>query len=84
MQTDTDILRGAGHTPAPATGGLMVPLKAQRQEAGADTGDTRLALFAPVKGCGLILEIDREGAVVPCRSGVCLQVSPPRSGGRDS
>src|SRR5688500_13139065 len=43
-QPDTDIMGVARQAPAPATGRLMLELKAKGQEKGEDTFDKRLAV----------------------------------------
>ena len=43
-QTDTQVMRVAGQTSAPTTGGLMFQLQAQGEEKGEHTFDKRFAV----------------------------------------
>ena len=61
-----------------ATGRLMFQLKAKGQEKGEDTFEKCLAIAKELKVGGFILEIDRDSAVFPCRSGILAHGSPLR------
>jgi hypothetical protein len=52
-------------------------LKAKSEENGEDTLDKRLAIVEQTKVGGFVLEIDGDGAVVPCPLGCVAHVSPP-------
>jgi hypothetical protein len=78
-QPDTDVMRVAGETPAPATGRHMCELKAKGQEQGEDELDKRLAIVTQAEVGRFILEINGDGAVVPHPCGCCAQSITPRS-----
>ena len=80
-QANTDIMRVAGQTPAPATDRRMCELKAQEHDESEDTFETRLAIVKKAKVGGFILEINGDSAVVPCPCGCCAQCVTPRSSG---
>jgi hypothetical protein len=78
-QPNTDIMRVAGETPAPATGRRVGELKAQGQDKDEDELDKRLAIVQQAKvGC-FILKIAGDGAVVPRLCSYCAQSVTPRS-----
>jgi len=76
-QPDADIMGVPCQTPAPATRRLVCELKAKGEEKGEDTFDKRLAIVKQTKVGGFVLEIDSDGAVVPCPF-VCLSHVSPR------
>jgi hypothetical protein len=78
-QPNTDVMRVAGETPAPATGRRVGELQAQGQDKGEDELDKRLAIIKQAKVGRFILEINGDGAVVPRRCGCCAQSITPRS-----
>src|SRR5712691_10612964 len=80
-QADTDIMRVAGQTPAPATGRRVCELKVQRHDESEDTFEKRLAIVKQAKVGGFILEINGDSAVVPCPCGCCAQCVTPRLSG---
>jgi hypothetical protein len=75
-QTNTDIMRVACETPAPAAGGLVLKLKAKGQEKSENELDKRLAVFNQAEIGGFISKIDGDGAVFSRRVGRCVHVSP--------
>jgi hypothetical protein len=62
-QTDTDIMRVAGETPAPATGRLVYELKAEGEEESAHEFDKRLAIAKQLKVGRFMLKINSDGSV---------------------
>jgi hypothetical protein len=55
----------------------MCELKAKGEEKDEDTLDKRFAIIEQTKVGGFVLEIDGDGAVVPCPWGCVAHVSPP-------
>jgi hypothetical protein len=70
-------MRVTGETPAPATGRRVGELKAQGQDKSEDELDKRLAIVKQAKVRGVIVEIDRDGAVVPRPHSGLGHGSPP-------
>src|SRR5215510_11469392 len=68
-QPDTDVMRVAGETPAPATGRRMCELKAKGEEKGEDELDKRLAVVKELNVGHFIVEINSDGAVVASLAG---------------
>ena len=56
-----------GQTAAAVAAGLMVELKAKREDEGEDKLDERFAIADQLEVGGLILEIDGDGAVLSAR-----------------
>ena len=81
MQTDTEIMRVARHTPAAATGGLVLQLKAEREDERHHPFDQGLAVAKQLNVGRFIMEIDGDRAVVPRLCGGCAQCVTPRSSG---
>jgi hypothetical protein len=81
MQTDTEIMRVARHTPAAAAGGLVFQLKADREDERHDPFDKGLAIVKQLKIGRFIMEIDGDRAVVPRLRGCCAQGVTPKSSG---
>ena len=79
--TETDIMRVACETPAPATGRLVCELKAEGHDEGEDTFEERLAIVKQVSVGRFIVAIDSDSAVVPRLCGCCGPCMTPRSSG---
>src|SRR6266852_3318090 len=62
-QPDTDVMRVACQTPAPAAGRLVFELKAKGQEKGEDTFEKRFAIAKQLKVGRFMLKIDGDGPV---------------------
>ena len=77
MQTDTEIMRVARHTPAAATGCLVFQLKADREDESHHQFDKGLAVAKQLNVGRFIMEIDGDSAVLPRLYGCCAHVSPP-------
>jgi hypothetical protein len=67
----------AGQTPAAGAGRFMLELKTKREEKGQDKLDKRFGVVKKSKVGGLILEIDGDRAVFPCRFDGLSHVSSP-------
>lgn len=80
-QTDTDVMGVAGQAPAAATGVLVHELQADGQDKGEHTFEERLAIVQQVSVGRFIVDIDGDGAVVPCLCGCCGPCVTPRSSG---
>jgi hypothetical protein len=76
VQSDTDVMRVAGETPAPATGRRVCELKAKGQEKSEDELEKRLAVFQQAEVRRFVSKIDSDGAVCSRRFGRCAHVSP--------
>src|SRR5262245_25174351 len=75
-ETNTDIMRVTGETPAPAAVGLVLQLKAKGQEKREHELDKCLAIFNQAEVGGFVSKIDGDGAVFSRRFGRCAHVSP--------
>src|SRR4029453_19552940 len=75
--TETDIMRVAGETPAPVTGGLVCELKAQGEEESAHEFHKGLAVAQQLQIGRIVSKIDSNGAVFAGPFGGLPHVSPP-------
>jgi hypothetical protein len=70
-------MRMACETPAPATGGLVLELKAKGHDEGDDTFEERLPIAKQLKVGRFAPELDSNGAVFSRRLSRCAHVLPP-------
>jgi hypothetical protein len=80
-QPGPDVVRVAGGTLTPATGVLVYELQADGQDKGEHIVEERLAIVQQMSVGRFIMEIDGDGAVVPCLCGGCGQCVTPTSSG---
>jgi hypothetical protein len=71
------IMRMACEIPAPATGGLVLELKAKGHDEGDDTFEERLPIAKQLEVCCFAPEINGDGAVFSRRLSRYAHVSPP-------
>src|SRR6266853_893771 len=76
-QADTERMRVAGQTPAPATGRRVGELKAQGQDKSEDELDKCFAIVKQAKIGGSTVEINGDSAGVSRRCGCCAQSVTP-------
>jgi hypothetical protein len=67
----------AGQPPAAGAGRFMLELKTKREEKGQDKLDKRFGVVKKSTVGGLILEVDGDRAVFPCRFDGLSHVSSP-------
>ena len=76
-ETHAGIMRMACEIPAPATGGLVLELKAKGHDEGDDTFEERLPIAKQLEVCCFAPEINGDGAVFSRRLSRYAHVSPP-------
>ena len=69
-------MRVACETPAPATGGLVLELKAQGHDEGKDTFEERLPIAQQLQIGRFVLKINRDGPVFAGLTGGVAHGSP--------
>jgi hypothetical protein len=75
-QPETDRMGVACETPASTTGRFGGELKAQREQKGKDTLDTRLAIGKQTQVGAFVLKINGDGAILPYLFACVSHVSP--------
>lgn len=75
-EPNADIMGVAGQTPAAGTGRCVGELKPQGKDEGHNELDEGLTIVNQLKVSGLILEINGDRAILPCRFGCLSHVAP--------
>src|SRR5262245_17998686 len=81
-QPDSDVMRGTGQTPTPATGRLVFELKAEGEDEGEEeTLEKRLPVSQQAAVVGFVSKIHSDSAVFSRWFGCCAQCVAPLSSG---